>query len=767
MAFDELHGSKLKTLINMAIALVISFSLVIAFTPLASVSQAFAGPTEGPETPGITDENSDGIDDKYQITVTYKVVNGSWNDGTTADVTKTVTLLGADDQPAEDGTGTLADVPNVGAKPNANYKAGSWDPALPAENKITASDATDGAITYTYTYAAKTQYTVTFNTDGGSTVASQTVYEGDKATAPTQAPTKDGFTFGGWQLGDATYSFDTPVTGNITLTAKWTPVSTPEPENHEITVTYEVKNGTWADGSTGSQSVKVEVTGDQAADLPQPPVALGNPYEHYKTGAWNTSNGALPSTISIADATDGKITYTYTFIEKQQFTITFDTDGGTPVPEKQFVYEGDYATKPANPTKAGMSFAYWVTADGAAYKFDTTPVIGNLTLKAIWMPAAGQWKSNSTGKWYEYSDGSYIKNDWLNDGGKWYHFNSYGYMQTGWQETTAPESEQVNWYYFDASGAMATGWRLLNGTWYYLDTTTGGMYENGQYPIAGKKYYFNSNGAMQTGWVNSGTKEAPIWYYYDASGAMATGWAYIGSTWYYLDPVSGIMVIGAQNINGKEYFFANDGAMVTGWNKVVSNDATNWYYYDASGAIVTGKWIIVGGTWYYMGADGVMETGQFSDGKANYYANASGAMQTGWVNTGTTAAPIWYYYGSSGAMQTGWQVVGGAWYYMNPDNNGIMETGQFSDGKANYYANASGAMQTGWVNTGTTAAPIWYYYGPSGAMVTNAWAGDYWLGDDGKMVTDSWVDNDKYYVGPDGKWDSSKKPAADSGSETE
>ena len=161
------------------------------------------------------------------------------------------------------------------------------------------------------------------------------------------------------------------------------------------------------------------------------------------------------------------------------------------------------------------------------------------------------------------------------------------------------------------------------------------------------------------------------------------------------------MVIGAQNINGKEYFFANDGTMVTGWNKVVSNDATNWYYYDASGAMVTGKWIIVGGTWYYMGADGVMETGQFSDGKANYYANASGAMQTGWVNTGTTAAPIWYY------------------------------------------------------------------YGPSGAMVTNAWAGDYWLGDDGKMVTDSWVDNDKYYVGPDGKWDSSKKPAADSGSETE
>ena len=99
--------------------------------------------------------------------------------------------------------------------------------------------------------------------------------------------------------------------------------------------------------------------------------------------------------------------------------------------------------------------------------------------------------------------------------------------------------------------------------------------------------------------------------------------------------------------------------------------------------------------------------------------------------------------------------------------DGIMKTGQFNDGKANYYANASGAMQTGWVNTGTASAPIWYCYGASGAMVTNAWVGDYWLGEDGKMVTDSWVDNGKYYVGPDGKWDSSKEPAADSDSETE
>lgn len=699
MTFDELHGSKLKALINMAIALVISFSLVIAFTPLASVSSAFAGPTEDPETPGITDENGDGIDDKYQIVVTYKVVNGSWNDGTTANVTETVTLLGADDQPAEDGTATLADTPAVGNEPNANYKAGKWDTksgSLPTA--ISASDATDGVVTYTYTYAAKAKYTVTFDTDGGSAVASQEVYEGGNATEPSPAPTKADNSFGGWQLNGATYSFDTPVDSNITLTAKWIPVSTPDPEEHVITITYKVEYGSWNDGSAQPKTQSLTLTGDASGAL-EPPAVGNAPTTNCKAGKWKTENGELPATITYADTTDGEITYTYAYAQKDQFTITFDSDGGSAVQSQQ-VYEGDFATKPANPTKAGMSFDYWVTADGFAYDFDT-PVDADLTLKATWIAAAGQWKSNSKGKWYEYSDGSYIKNDWLSDNGKKYHFDDYGYMQTGWQEITAPESGQLSWYYFDASGAMATGWRLLNGTWYYLNTTTGIMCADGQYSVSDKFYYFAKSGAMMTGWIDSGTVQNPVWRYYDESGAMVTGWKYIRSTWYYLDPESGIMVIGDQKIGDKDYFFTDSGAMVTGWNKVVSNNATNWYYYDASGAMVAGKWILIGAAWYYLGT------------------------------------------------------------------NGIMETGQFNDGKANYYANDFGAMQTGWVNTGSASAPVWYYYGPSGAMVTNAWVGDYWLGADGKMATDSWVDNGKYYVGADGKWDSSKKPATDSGSETE
>ena len=64
-------------------------------------------------------------------------------------------------------------------------------------------------------------YTVTFNSDGGSSVASQTVTSGGKATRPAN-PTKSGYNFKEWQLNNSAYDFNTPVTGNITLTAKWT-----------------------------------------------------------------------------------------------------------------------------------------------------------------------------------------------------------------------------------------------------------------------------------------------------------------------------------------------------------------------------------------------------------------------------------------------------------------------------------------------------------------------------------------------------------------
>ena len=71
-------------------------------------------------------------------------------------------------------------------------------------------------------------YTVTFNTDGGSAVDSQTVNYNSTATTPT-APTKTGYTFAGWYTDTectVEYKFSEVVTENITLYAKWIEVIT-------------------------------------------------------------------------------------------------------------------------------------------------------------------------------------------------------------------------------------------------------------------------------------------------------------------------------------------------------------------------------------------------------------------------------------------------------------------------------------------------------------------------------------------------------------
>ena len=92
------------------------------------------------------------------------------------------------------------------------YTFDKWSPEV--------KDVT-GNVTYTAAFKATVnKYTVTFDTNGGSNVKAQSVEYGKKATKPT-APTKDGYEFVDWYNGTAKYDFNTAVTSDITLTAKW------------------------------------------------------------------------------------------------------------------------------------------------------------------------------------------------------------------------------------------------------------------------------------------------------------------------------------------------------------------------------------------------------------------------------------------------------------------------------------------------------------------------------------------------------------------
>lgn len=72
--------------------------------------------------------------------------------------------------------------------------------------------------------------TVTFNSNGGSEVATQIVEKDGKATQPAN-PTRDGYTFQGWYLNGAKFDFDTVVRDDLKLEATWTPIQSDRPSS--------------------------------------------------------------------------------------------------------------------------------------------------------------------------------------------------------------------------------------------------------------------------------------------------------------------------------------------------------------------------------------------------------------------------------------------------------------------------------------------------------------------------------------------------------
>ena len=64
------------------------------------------------------------------------------------------------------------------------------------------------------------EYTVSFDSKGGTKVDSQIVKHGDTADKPGN-PRRNGYVFKGWYLDGQKFDFSTPITGDITLTARW------------------------------------------------------------------------------------------------------------------------------------------------------------------------------------------------------------------------------------------------------------------------------------------------------------------------------------------------------------------------------------------------------------------------------------------------------------------------------------------------------------------------------------------------------------------
>ena len=167
------------------------------------------------------------------------------------------------------------------------------------------------------------KYTITFDTNGGSEIAPITQDYGTEITAPDN-PTRKGYTFKGW---DKEIPKTMPAE-NITLKAQW--------EINQYTITFDTNGG--SEIAPITQDYGTEIT------APDNPTRKG-----YTFKGWNKE---IPETMPAENMTV-KAQW-----EINQYTIAFDTNGGSEIAPITQDY-GTEITAPDNPTRKGYTFKGW------------------------------------------------------------------------------------------------------------------------------------------------------------------------------------------------------------------------------------------------------------------------------------------------------------------------------------------------------------------------------------------------------------------------
>jgi len=186
------------------------------------------------------------------------------------------------------------------------------------------------------------QYTITFDTNGGSEIAPITQDYGTEITAPDN-PTRKGYTFKGWDKEIP----ETMPAENITVKAQW--------EINQYTITFDTNGG--SEIAPITQDYGTEIT------APDNPTRKG-----YTFKGWDKE---IPETMPAENITV-KAQW-----EINQYTITFDTNGGSEIAPITQDY-GTEITAPDNPTRKGYTFKGWDK------EIPETMPAENITVKAHW-----------------------------------------------------------------------------------------------------------------------------------------------------------------------------------------------------------------------------------------------------------------------------------------------------------------------------------------------------------------------------------------------
>ena len=377
-----------------------------------------------------------------QITVTLSTISFSGNGATSGFV-----------ESIQGAIGQSATIPNVGFS-RTGYTFTGWNTSPDGTGTAYRPNATIQFAAQNITLYAQWKvrsYSVNFDSNGGSAVASQSVKYGSKASRPTD-PTRAGHTFQGWYTsrdGGARYDFNQTVTGDVTLYAHWSVNSytlafdgnggkasessrtvqygsqygslpTATRTGHTFQGWYTAKSGgtkvspsttmgaanttLYAHWSVNAYTLAFDGNGGKASESSRK-VQYGNQYGTLPTATrtgyafqgWYTARSG-GSQVSSSTTMEAANTTVYAHWTVNTYTVSFDSNGGSAVASQSVRY-GSKATQPANPTRAGHTFQGWYTARSGGSKYDFgTAVTGDVTLHAHWAkePAALRRLSGAT-----------------------------------------------------------------------------------------------------------------------------------------------------------------------------------------------------------------------------------------------------------------------------------------------------------------------------------------------------------------------------------
>ena len=201
--------------------------------------------------------------------------------------------------------------------------------------------------------ALKDKYTVTFDSDGGSEIGNQEVSDGKKANEP-DAPTKTGYTFGGWFVKTTEWNFLAyTVTENVTLKAKWIA--------NEYTLKFN-SNG-------GNEIADMTVTYDGDYILPEPTK------ENYVFLGWKEGETVYEQSGKWQKASGATLTAEWDIL---RYTITFENAEVAPM---KVAYNNSTYRLPV-PTRENCTFLGWYK-DGVKFEGGVL-LASDITLSAKW-----------------------------------------------------------------------------------------------------------------------------------------------------------------------------------------------------------------------------------------------------------------------------------------------------------------------------------------------------------------------------------------------